>query len=97
MFFGVWKENELVPIGKAYSGYTDKELLVLDKFIRNNTTNKFGPVREVKKEIMKIYKNLSSNKETSIGELIKESIHALSSDSDNATISRIAKEVLQGE
>ncbi len=50
--FGVWKENELVPIGKAYSGYTDKELLVLDKFIRNNTTNKFGPVREVKKEII---------------------------------------------
>ena len=33
--FGVWKESELVPIGKAYSGYTDKELLVLDKFIRN--------------------------------------------------------------
>ena len=50
--FGVWKENELVPIGKAYSGYTDKELLVLDKFIRNNTINKFGPVREVKKEII---------------------------------------------
>ena len=50
--FGVWKDNELVPIGKAYSGYTDKELLVLDKFIRNNTTNKFGPVREVKKEII---------------------------------------------
>ena len=50
--FGVWKKNELVPIGKAYSGYTDKELLVLDKFIRNNTTNKFGPVREVKKEII---------------------------------------------
>ena len=50
--FGVWKESELVPIGKAYSGYTDKELLVLDKFIRNNTINKFGPVREVKKEII---------------------------------------------
>ena len=46
------KKNELVPIGKAYSGYTDKELLVLDKFIRNNTVNKFGPVREVKKEII---------------------------------------------
>jgi len=55
------------------------------------------PEEEVKKEIMKIYTNLSSNKETSIGELIKESIRALSSDSDNATISRIAKEVLQSK
>ncbi len=50
--FGVWKEKELVPIGKAYSGYTDKELLKLDKYIRNNTVNRFGPVREIKKEIV---------------------------------------------
>ena len=50
--FGIWKDKKLVPIGKAYSGYTDKELLKLDKFIRNNTLNKFGPVREVKKEII---------------------------------------------
>ena len=50
--FGIWKDKKLVPIGKAYSGYTDKELLKLDKFVRNNTLNKFGPVREVKKEII---------------------------------------------
>ncbi len=50
--FGVWKETELVPIGKAYSGYTDKELLELDKFVRKNTINKYGPVREVKKQIV---------------------------------------------
>jgi len=50
--FGIWNKNELVPIGKAYSGYTDKELLDLDKFIRNNTINKFGPVREIKKQII---------------------------------------------
>ena len=50
--FGVWNKKNLVPIGKAYSGYTDKELLKLDKFIRNNTVNKFGPVREIKKEIV---------------------------------------------
>ena len=50
--FGIWRDKEVVPIGKAYSGYTDKELLELDKFIRNNTINKFGPVREVKKEII---------------------------------------------
>jgi DNA ligase-1 len=46
--FGVWRDDgELVPIGKAYSGYTDEELLWLDKWIRNNTVNRFGPVREV--------------------------------------------------
>lgn len=46
--FGVWKEGELAPVGKAYFGFTDEELIELDKFVRNNTTNRFGPVREVK-------------------------------------------------
>ena len=49
--FGVWREgeggDELVPVGKAYSGFTDEELLKLDRFVRNNTTKRFGPVREV--------------------------------------------------
>jgi len=51
--FGVWDEaGELVPIGKAYSGYTDSELAFLDKWIRNHTTARFGPVREVEKELV---------------------------------------------
>lgn len=50
--FGVWKGNEIVPIGKAYFGFTDEELKELDKFVRNNTINRFGPVREVKKELV---------------------------------------------
>jgi DNA ligase-1 len=51
--FGVWRhDGELVPIGKAYSGYTDDELAWLDKWIRNNTTNRFGPVREVARGIV---------------------------------------------
>ena len=50
--FGVWNENELVPITKAYSGYTDKELNKIDNFVRNNTTSKFGPVREIKKKLV---------------------------------------------
>jgi len=46
--FGVWTEaGELTPVGKAYFGFTDEELIELDKFVRNNTTNRFGPVREV--------------------------------------------------
>jgi DNA ligase-1 len=45
--FGAWADGALVPIGKAYSGYTDEELLRLDRWVRNNTTNRFGPVREV--------------------------------------------------
>jgi DNA ligase-1 len=37
-----------VPVGKAYSGFTDEELLSLDRWIRNNTIERFGPVRAVK-------------------------------------------------
>ena len=51
--FGVWNDqNELVPVGKAYSGYTDAELLTLDRWIRNHTTARFGPVREVEKSFV---------------------------------------------
>jgi DNA ligase-1 len=50
--FGVWQGNELVPVGKAYSGYTDAELAFLDKWIRNHTIARFGPVREVEKALV---------------------------------------------
>lgn len=50
--FGVWKGNEIVPICKAYSGYTDEELHKLDKFVRSHTIDRFGPVREVSKELV---------------------------------------------
>ena len=50
--FGVWRDGgerrELVPIGKAYSGFTDDELRELDRFVRQNTIEQFGPVRSVK-------------------------------------------------
>jgi DNA ligase-1 len=49
--FGVWTWGEdgeqLVPVGKAYFGFTDEELLQIDRFVRRNTTEKFGPVRHV--------------------------------------------------
>ena len=49
--FGVWRAgeagDELVPVGKAYFGFTDAELAEIDRFVRNNTINRFGPVREV--------------------------------------------------
>jgi DNA ligase 1 len=49
--FGVWTAgedgDELVPVGKAYFGFTDEELLQIDRFVRRNTTEKFGPVRHV--------------------------------------------------
>ena len=49
--FGVWTggggQDELVPVGKAYFGFTDEELLQIDRFVRRNTTEKFGPVRHV--------------------------------------------------
>jgi DNA ligase-1 len=45
--FGAWSGDRLVPVGKAYSGFTDEELRRLDKWVRDNTTNRYGPVREV--------------------------------------------------
>ena len=50
--FGVWRAREdggpeLVPVGKAYHGFTDAELAKLDRYVRNHTTKRFGPVREV--------------------------------------------------
>jgi DNA ligase 1 len=45
--FGVWKGDEIVPVGKAYFGFTDEELRQLDRFVRENTRERFGPVRSV--------------------------------------------------
>ncbi len=50
--FGVWRigeagADELVPVGKAYFGFTDEELIEIDRYVRKNTLNRFGPVREV--------------------------------------------------
>ncbi|WP_339709387.1 cisplatin damage response ATP-dependent DNA ligase [uncultured Sphingosinicella sp.] len=51
--FGCWTENgELLPVGKAYSGFTDEELMMLDRFVRNHTIARFGPVREVEKTLV---------------------------------------------
>ena len=50
--FGLWRDDELVPIGKAYFGFTDQELAFLDRWIRNHTIARFGPVREVEKAMV---------------------------------------------
>ena len=50
--FGAWEDNQLLPIGKAYSGFTDEELKKLDNWVRRNAVGRFGPVREVKKELV---------------------------------------------
>ncbi|MBU3077221.1 cisplatin damage response ATP-dependent DNA ligase [Sphingomonas quercus] len=55
--FGCWtappeEGGELLPVGKAYSGITDEELRWLDRFVRNNTLARFGPVREVAKTLV---------------------------------------------
>jgi len=46
--FAVWKDDELVPFTKAYSGLTDKEINEVDAFVKRNTVDRFGPVRSVK-------------------------------------------------
>jgi DNA ligase-1 len=55
--FGVWQEDtederQLVSVGKSYSGFTDEELLLLDRWIRANTVETFGPVRAVEPGIV---------------------------------------------
>lgn len=56
--FGVWRtganpaERDLVPVGKAYSGYTDEELKAIDKFIRSHTLQTYGPVRAVEPKLV---------------------------------------------
>ncbi len=48
--FGVWRGEELVPVAKAYTGLTDKQIRTLDRWIRRNTRERFGPVRSVEPE-----------------------------------------------
>jgi DNA ligase-1 len=50
--FGLWRGDELVPVGKAYSGITDEELAWLDRWVRNHTVARYGPVREVEKSLV---------------------------------------------
>src|SRR5436305_5778204 len=51
--FGCWtEERELLPVGKAYFGFTDEELKWLDRWIRGHTVQRFGPVREVEKSLV---------------------------------------------
>jgi DNA ligase-1 len=55
--FGAWTAtdagpDELVPVGKAYSGFTDAELIELDRFVRNNTLERYGPVRVLERSLV---------------------------------------------
>ncbi|HEX7822140.1 MAG TPA: cisplatin damage response ATP-dependent DNA ligase [Sphingobium sp.] len=51
--FGCWTEDgELLPVGKAYSGFSDEELKWLDRFVRTHTLNRFGPVCEVENSLV---------------------------------------------
>ena len=50
--FGCWNGQELLPVGKAYFGFTDEELKWLDRFVRSHTVQRFGPVREVEKSLV---------------------------------------------
>lgn len=55
--FGAWRTaedggEELVPVGKSYFGFTDAELMELDRWVRNHTVDRFGPVRQVAPELV---------------------------------------------
>jgi DNA ligase-1 len=55
--FGCWDGDpdagaELLPVGKAYFGFTDEELKQIDRYVRNHTVNRFGPVRETDRSLV---------------------------------------------
>jgi len=50
--FGVWHDGQLIPVAKAYSGLADAEIHEVDRFVRANTLERFGPVRVVKPELV---------------------------------------------
>ena len=54
--FALWDgegdDRHLVPFAKAYSGLTDAEMREIDRFVRNNTEDRFGPVRSVRPELV---------------------------------------------
>ena len=50
--FALWRDGELVPFAKAYSGLTDEEIREVDAFVRRNTLERFGPVRTVRPELV---------------------------------------------
>jgi DNA ligase 1 len=50
--FAVWDGDQLVPFAKAYSGLTDDEIREVDRWVKQNTVERFGPVRSVKPELV---------------------------------------------
>lgn len=51
--FALWdNEHELIPFAKAYSGLTDAEIAQVDKFVKQHTLEKFGPVRTVEPQLV---------------------------------------------
>lgn len=50
--FALWNDGNLVPFAKAYSGLTDAEMRDVDRFVRQNTIERFGPVRSVRPELV---------------------------------------------
>ena len=45
--FAVWRDGDLVPFAKTHAGLTDEEIAEVDRFVRANTLEQFGPVRSV--------------------------------------------------
>jgi DNA ligase-1 len=50
--FGLWQDGQLVTFAKAYSGLTDAEMKEVDAFVKKNTLERFGPVRQVEPKLV---------------------------------------------
>ncbi|HET9768071.1 MAG TPA: hypothetical protein VFS60_14545 [Thermoanaerobaculia bacterium] len=50
--FALWHEGELVPIAKTSGGLPPAEEAELDRWVRRNIAERFGPVRRVRPELV---------------------------------------------
>jgi DNA ligase-1 len=50
--FGLWDGDGLVPFARLQAGLDEEQTMELEKFIRENTLEKFGPVRTVKPQLV---------------------------------------------
>lgn len=71
--FALWQGDQLVPFAKAYSGLTDAELRQVDRFVRGNTNDKFGPVRSVTPELVMelAFENIQASKRHKSGVAVR--------------------------
>jgi len=71
--FGLWQDGELVTVAKAYSGLTDAEIREVDRFVKQHTQDRFGPVRMVEPQLVfeLAFENIAASKRHKSGVAVR--------------------------